>query len=89
MPKKYTVYVKHTTYQDPPLTVKHSLLDAIKAIRNDFRHGSRASYLVIEDDGKSQFPTIFIQNEQDLCDLLEQYSADLTKGGKSAKIKEK
>ena len=89
MPKKYTVYVKYTTYQDPPLTVKHNLKDAIKAIRNDFTHGSRATYLVLENDGLSTFPIILIQNEQDLCDLLEQYSADLTKGGKSAKIKKK
>lgn len=89
MPKKYTVYVKYTNYKEPPLAVKHNLIDAIKVIRNDFTHGSRATYLVLEDDGLSTFPIILIQNEQDLLKLLEQYSSDLTKGGKSAKIKKK
>lgn len=87
MSMKYTVYVKHTTWEH--LALKYDLLDAIRIMRNDFTHGSRANYIVVEDDGKSQFPIIFIQNEQDLCDLLEQYKEDLTKGGKSAKIKKK
>ena len=84
---KYTIYIKHVVWE--LLSTKHDLIDAIKVIRRNFNDSDRAEYMIIEDDGKSQFPIIYLQNKQDYYNLLEQYQDQLTNNKKGGKIKVK
>lgn len=77
---RYDIYINTSVWK--PLGSKDNLIDAIKVIRKNFI--LRAEFMIIEDDGKSQFPIIFIQNLKDFEELLEKY--DLTKPKKYVKI---
>lgn len=68
---KYTVYVNRKY-----LATKHTLQETLDFLCKIFV--PRTSFMVIEDDGKSSFPIIFIQNQQDLDKLIENNGKQLT-----------
>jgi glutaredoxin len=80
---KYIVYVKHTTWEY--LSLKFDIIDAIKEIRKDFNESSRAEYMIIEDDGRSQFPIVFLQGKDDYYKLIQSFEKEIKQ--KSKKIK--
>lgn len=82
---KYIVYVKHTTWER--LSLKFDIIDAIKEIRKDFNESSRAEYMIIEDDGRSQFPIVFLQGKDDYYNLLKQNEEKIKKLKKPIDIK--
>ena len=82
---KYTVYIKHVVWE--LLSTKYDLIDAIKVIRKNFNESDRASFMIIEDDGKSQFPIIFLQNKQDYYNFIKQNEEKIKKLKKTIDIK--
>lgn len=68
---KYMVYVNRKY-----LTTKHALQETLNLLCEIFI--PRTSFMVIEDDGKSSFPIIFIQNQQDLEKLIKNNGKQLT-----------
>lgn len=84
---KYTIYVKHVVWE--LLSTKYDFNDAIKVIRRNFNESDRAEYMVIENDGKSDFPIIFIPNKEEYYRMLEEYADNLTNKRKSDKIKKR
>lgn len=68
---KYMVYVNRKY-----LTTKRTLQGTLDLLCEIFV--PRTSFMVIEDDGKSSFPIIFIQNQQDLDKLIENNGKQLT-----------
>ena len=69
---RYDIYVNRQ-----PLATKHNLREALDLINEVFV--PRSSFMIIEDDGKSQFPIIFIQSQEDLDKILEQEKKGLKK----------
>lgn len=84
---KYVIYIKHTVWE--LLATKYEYIDAVKAIRRNFNESDRASFMIIEDDGKSQFPIVFLQGKEDYYKFIEENAGQLTNSKKSGKIKEK
>lgn len=72
------------------ISQQNSLIAIIKELRKSINLTSKnILYMIVEDDGKSQFPIIGIYNLQDYYNLLEQYAEELTKQRKSDKIKKR
>ena len=74
---RYDIYVNRQ-----PLATKYDLQEALDLINKVFI--PRSSYMIIEDNGKSQFPIIFIQNQEDLDKILELEKKGLKKSWKYA-----
>lgn len=84
---KYAIYIKHAVWE--LLSTKYEYIDAVKTIRRNFNESDRAEFMIIEDDGKSQFPIVYLQNKADYYKFIEDNAEQLTKPKKSSKIKEK
>lgn len=81
------IYIKHIVWE--LLATKYEYIEAVKTIRKNFNESDRASYMIIEDDGKSQFPIVFLQNKQDYYKFVEDNAEELTNNKKYVKIKMK
>lgn len=69
------------------LAIKHNIYQALKIIGNDINPEYDIHYVVIENDGKSDFPIISINTLQQYYDEVEKYLGDdLTNKPKNAKI---
>lgn len=84
---KYAIYIKHVVWE--LLATKYEYIDAVKTIRRNFNESDRASFMIIEDDGKSQFPIVFIQSKEDYYKFIEDNAEELTNKKNSGKMKMK
>lgn len=77
------------------IAIKHNIYDVLKVIARDLDPEFDIHYVVIENDGKSDFPIMSINTLQQYYDYVEQYLGKkedvhkLTKSKRRGKIDEK
>jgi len=67
----YRIYRFRERWEE--LAIKHTIYDTLKVIGNDLDPEFDIHYVVIENDGKSDFPIMSINTLQQYYDFVEQF----------------